>query len=152
MIVTLLLITLSFSFCFQFLVIILYVSNRTEIYFKLFLGTFITNTLLMIILSIAAIRTPEEVMRVDITLVVWLLSGFVMIFILFMKINIFVKIFRRTKDPQLYEINYFGKKVYKKGIIKQSEFVTFILAIPFFLLAGAYFIARLTNLILYGHI
>lgn len=152
MIISSLLIALSFSFCFQISVIILYVSSKKDIYYKAFLGTFVINTILMIVVSVLALSSPEMVRKVNLKLLLWILSGFILLVILFIKITVVIKILRRAKDPSFYTINFFGKKVYEKGIVKQSEFLTLILTMPFFLLIGSYFIARLINLIMYGHI
>jgi hypothetical protein len=80
----------------------------------------------------------------------WIISGFVLFILLFLKITILVRIYKRAKDPAFYSINFFGKKVYEKGIVRQSEFVTIFLSMPFFLIIGAYFIARLINMIRFG--
>ena len=152
MIISSLLIALSFSFCFQITIIIMYLSNKKDIYYKLFLGTFIINTVLMIIVSVIALSSPVSIRNVNLKLILWIVSGFILIVLLFLKISILVRILKRTKDPRFYSINFFGKKVYEKGVVKQSEFLTVILTMPFFLLIGSYFIARLLNLVLYGHI
>ena len=75
-----------------------------------------------------------------------------MIILLFMQVIILFRVYRRSKDPVFFDINFFGKKVFRKGVIKQSEFLTFILTMPFFLMVGSYFVARLVNLILYKHL
>ena len=64
MLITLLLITLAFAFCFQFLLIALYLSNKTENYFRSLLGAFIINTVLMVLLSIMAITHPDDIYSV----------------------------------------------------------------------------------------
>ena len=152
MFIFILLITLSFSFCLQILVIIQYLSTKSESYYRTFLGTFIINTILMVITSIAIFKDASSLLAVDIKFILWIVSGFVLIFILFIKISTIMKVYRRTKDPQFYSINFFGKKVYEKGIIKPYEFLTLILTMPFFLMVGSYFIARLINMVLYGHL
>lgn len=152
MFIFILLITLSFSFCLQILVIIQYLSTKSESYYRTFLGTFIINTILMVITSIAIFKDSSSLLAVDIKFILWIVSGFVLIFILFIKISTIMKIYKRTKDPQFYSINFFGKKVYEKGIIKPYEFLTLILTMPFFLMVGSYFIARLINMVLYGHL
>jgi len=152
MFIFILLITLSFSFCLQILVIIQYLSTKSENYYRIFLGTFIINTILMVFTSISLFRDSSDLASIDLKLILWIVSGFVLIFILFIKISTIIKILKRTKDPQFYSINFFGKKVYEKGIVKPYEFLTLILTMPFFLMVGAYFLARLINMILYGHL
>ena len=144
------LISLAFSFCLQLLVIIQYLSTKAESYYRIFLGTFVINTILMVVTSIFMFRTPMHFYKLDLRLIMWIISGFVLFILLFLKITILVRIYKRAKDPAFYSINFFGKKVYEKGIVKQSEFVTIFLSMPFFLIIGAYFIARLINMIRFG--
>ncbi len=152
MFISILLITLSFSFCLQILVIIQYLSTKSESYYTVFLGTFIINTVLMVITSVVILRDSSSFAKVDIRFILWVMSGFILIFILFIKITTIMKIYRRSKDPQFYTINFFGKKVYPGGLINKQEFLTLFLTMPFFLLVGSYFVARLINILLYGYI
>ena len=152
MLITLLIITLAFAFCFQFLLIVLYLSNKSENYFRSLLGTFIINTVLMVLLSIMAVIHPTDIYSVNIKFILWIISGIILLFILTIKITILTRIYRRTKNPEFYSINFFGKKVYEKGIVRPKEFFTLIVSLPFFLIIGSYFVARFINLILYGHI
>ncbi len=152
MLITLLLITLAFAFCFQILLIALYLSNKSDNYFRALLGTFIINTVLMVLISIVAMNNPAGVYSINLKFIMWVVSGIILFFIVILKTVIAVRIFRRSKDPQYYSINFFGKKVYEPGIVKPKEFLAVIASFPFFLMVGAYFVARLINLILYGHI
>jgi len=152
MFVTALLITLSFSFCLQIFVIVQYLATKGMTYYKIFLGTFIINTILMVTISVFAFRDPASIYRVNMKFVLWMLSGFITFIILFIKISTLIKIHRRAKDPENYTINFFGKKVYEQGIIKKHEFFMFVITMPIFLFVGSYFIARLINIVLYGHI
>ncbi|MCL2156020.1 MAG: hypothetical protein FWH53_10175, partial [Leptospirales bacterium] len=61
------------------------------------------------------------------------------------QIRIFIKIYKRSKDPENYHVNYFGKKVLHSTVISKMDFLVFLGAIPFLLMAGAYFIAKLIN-------
>lgn len=150
MLVTTLLITLSFSFCLQIFVIIQYLLSKNPIYYRVFLGTFIINTVLMVVVSIFAFRNPSSILRIDMSFVLWLLSGFVTLIILFLKTSTVIKIIKRTKDPANYTINFFGKKVYEPGIVKKYELLMFVLTMPVFLFVGSYFLARLINIIIHG--
>jgi len=150
MFVYILLISLSFSFCFQILVIVQYLSTKSEGYYRIFLGTFVINTILMIVISIFMFKRPVYFYNLNIKFLLWVISGFILFILLFMKITIFLRVYKRSKDPAFYTINFFGKKVLEKGIVKQSEFVTVILAMPFFLILGSYFVARLINILRFG--
>jgi len=152
MFISILIITLSFSFSLQILVIVQYLSTKSKSYYNAFLGTFIINTILMVITSIVIFKEPAAFSKIDVKFILWIVSGFVLMFIIFIKVNIIIRIYKRSKDPQFYSINFFGKKVYEKGIIKPYEFVTLFLTMPFFLLVGSYFVARLINMLLYNYL
>ena len=152
MLITLFLISLAFAFCFQFLLIVLYLSNKSDNYFRSLLGTFIINTVLMVLLSIMAVTHPADIYSVNMKFIMWVVSGIISFFILIIKVIIIIRIYRRSHDPKFYTINFFGKKVLEKGIVRPKEFLTLIASLPFFLLIGSYFVARLVNLFLYGHI
>ncbi|MCL1833307.1 MAG: hypothetical protein FWG49_02275 [Leptospirales bacterium] len=130
--------------------IIQYLSTKAESYYRIFLGTFVINTILMVIVSIFMFKNPVHFYKLDIKFLMWIISGFVLFLLLFLKIAIAFRINKRSKDPAFYTINFFGKKVYEKGIVRQSEFVTLILSMPFFLIIGSYFVARLINIIMHG--
>ncbi|NLV68645.1 MAG: hypothetical protein GXY14_13330 [Spirochaetes bacterium] len=152
MVISSLLIALSFSFCFQIAIIILYLSSKRDLYYKTFLGTFIINTILMVVTSTIALTSPMSIQKINVKFILWVISGLITLVLLFLQITILVRVYRRSKDPDFFDINFFGKKVFRKGVIKQSEFLTFILTIPFFLMVGSYFVARFMNLILYNHL
>ena len=94
-------------------------------------------------LAIFALQQPEYIRNLDIKFIMWILSGFIMVIMLAIKITIFRNINKRMKDPEFYHLNYFGKKVYEEGIVKKSEFLGFMVTLPFFLFLGAYFVAKL---------
>jgi len=150
MFISILIITLSFSFCLQILVIIQYLSTKGLFYYNVFLGTFFINTILMIYTFYLLLKNPVAFLNVDMKFTSWVISGFVLIIILFIKINTLIKIYRRSQDPACYTINFFGKKVYEHGLVNKQEFMTLFITMPFFLIVGSYFIARLINIILYG--
>ena len=150
MLVPLLLLAWAFSFCFQIFSIIQYLSTKSESYYRILLGTFVINTVLMIVISIFMFKRPVYFYNLDIKLLLWVVSGFILCFLLFLKITVFIRVYKRSKDPAFYTLNYFGKKVYEKGILRQSEFVTVILSMPFFLLIGSYFVAKLINILRFG--
>lgn len=151
MFVTILLITLSFSFCLQIFVIVQYLASKGMTYYKIFLGTFVINTILMVVVSVFAFRDPASIYRVNMKFILWMLSGFITIIIIFIQIGTLIKIYLRAKDPVNYTINFFGRKVYEQGILRKHEFAMFVITMPIFLFAGSYFIARLINILL-GHI
>jgi hypothetical protein len=140
------------SFSIHIIIVIFYISSRSKRLFNWFITTSITNMAFAIALSIYALSRPELIRGLNLKFILWVLSGFVMVILLFVKINVLRSVYNRRNDPSCFHYNYFGKKVYESGIIKKHEFLSFLASFPFFLIIGAYFVARLINMVLYGHI
>ncbi len=85
---------------------------------------------------------------VDAAMVLWIASGVIALFAVMVKIDFFIRILMRSRNPAFYRNNYFGKKVYNEGIMNKSEFLIMKLTIPFFLIFGAYFVAVLINMLI----
>lgn len=156
MTITILLLALALSFFIHLLFIGLYVTSETperkKQFFYAFFISAIINTMLMGGVSVVSLKYPAMVREVDLKVVLWLLSGVALFITFLIQVMVFVTVYRRAKNPEFYYRNFFGKKVYKKGVIRQIEFIAVFATIPIFLLLGAYFVARLINLIMYGHI
>ncbi len=130
--------------------IIVYIQKRQKKYFNLFLATALSNTIIALTLSIAAFFNPDQIRRLNLQFIIWLVSGVIAIALLIFKVVIFIRIYKRMKNPENYHKNFFGKKVYHSSVVKQNEYGALLLSMPFFLIAGAYFVARLINLIMSG--
>ena len=122
--------------------LIKYIRTRIEKYLWRFLNTAGANLIISAVCIVIALYRPEEIKRIQMPVVLWLMAGIVMILILSLQIAIFIKVYRRAKLPENYHFNYFGKKVYHPTIVKQAEIVTFFSSMPLLLLAGAYFVAK----------
>jgi len=142
-------ILLQISFSLHIYALVLYVLRRENKYLKGFINTTISNVLLAGIITFLAITNPNYVSKVDFKFLLWLMMGFLMLIMLFIKISIFRAIYKRSKDPQHFHYNFFGKKVLHGTVVKFEEILIFFFTMPFFLFCGAYFIARLFNLLLY---
>jgi hypothetical protein len=152
MIIYTLLLLLLASFTFHIIIIVLYIKSRDNLYFYWFIATVALNLSLALALVIISLTRPHLIRALKLKSFFWLLSGFIAVLMLVVKIIIFKNILKRTRDPNWYHINYFGKKVYEKGIVKQVEFLGIFCTLPFFLIFGAYFISRLINYIVFGMI
>jgi hypothetical protein len=152
MLIYALLFLLLVSFFSHLASIIFYIINKSNKVFNFFISTLITNMCLSMGLIIFALRHPELIRNLNIRLIMWVLSGIIMVITLFIQAGVFRIVFRRSRNPEFYHYNYFGKKVYEDDIIRKSEFFSFVISLPFFLIIGAYFVARLINLFIYGHI
>ncbi len=144
MIVDFLLLLLLMSFTIHLLILIFYLLNKTTTLFIWFISTSFSNILIGMILAIVAIKNPERIRMMNIEFIFWVLSGFISLFMLCIKIFIFSRIIKRRRDPSLFHLNFFGKKVYSVKTVKNYEVAILILSMPFFLIFGAYFIAKLS--------
>jgi hypothetical protein len=151
MVIYTLLFCLLTSFTFHILIIVLYIKNKDRIYLFWFLATVALNMAIAIGLIVLALSKPEMIRQLNLKFFFWLLSGFTTILLLCVKVVIFRNVYKRAQDPHWYHVNYFGKKVYEKGIVKQVEFLGVFLTLPFFLMIGAFFVSRLITLIMFGH-
>ncbi len=152
MLATILLVVLFVSFFIHIVFLAHYLTIKEKKFLVRFIVTAIINVLLMTLLSIVAFKYPHEIRKINIRLLLWALSGLIFFFLLGLKIVIFMRIYRRSKDPEYYHLNYFGKKVYNDGIIKKSEFLIMMASTPFFLFLGAYFVAKIINYFRTGHL
>ena len=90
--------------------------------------------------------------KLNYTFIFWILSGLIMGVALYYQILIIVNLYKRRRNHEFYHYNIFGKKVFKNEIVLNRELWIFLITIPFFLLPGGYFVARLINFFLYNHL
>ena len=88
-------------------------------------------------------QTPQIIYKYKLEFILLVESGLVFILLLSVKIRITLRIFLRSRNPEYYDINFFGKKVYKQKIISKGEVAAYILTMPVTLFAGAYFFAKI---------
>lgn len=142
MIVIILLLLLCISFSIHIYFLINYVRSREDKYLRRFIDTTVTNVVIAGICIIVAIFRPRAINEMDGTTLIWLMSGTLMTAMVLLQVSIFTRVRRRTLLPEHYHYNFFGKKVLNSSVVKRHEILFFFLSIPFFLIAGAYFVAR----------
>lgn len=125
----------------QFLVA--YISEKKSSSFKGFIVTTFTNFLIGMVMLLVMMQSPDIVRKFRLQPMMVMESGLIFFFLLFIKIRITVRVFRRVKDPDFYDISFFGKKVYRLEVVKKSELAIYILSMPFTLITGAYFFVNL---------
>ncbi len=152
MIITILLIALFLSFLGHIISLVTYVTRRTEKSLNAFIKTTISNITLAGACIVLFMSRPDMLHDVDVGKITWIMSGFLMFTTLGVKIKIFVKIYKRAKNPDNYHLNFFGKKVLHSSVVSKMEMGIFFGTMPFFLMSGAYFIAKLANFFLYKHL
>jgi hypothetical protein len=107
-----------------------------------YINTTVINLFTAGICIIIAIFKPEEIQKIRGPLLMWFMSGAFMIMTLALQVSIFIRIYRRSKIPDHYHYNFFGRKVLHSSVAKPTEVALFFSSIPMFLVAGAYFVAR----------
>jgi hypothetical protein len=149
MIILALLIVLFLSFVFHIYFLFQYLFKAHKKYLAGFINTAVTNILIAILIIILLVYRPELIRGINPAQVLWVFSGLIFIVTLGIQINVFRRIYKTFKDPANYHLNYFGKKVLNGDAVSKFDVFAFFGAMPFLLVAGAYFIARLVNYILY---
>ncbi|HOP30518.1 MAG TPA: hypothetical protein PKZ64_13190 [Spirochaetota bacterium] len=129
-----------------------YVTKRSEGSLKTFINTTLSNVILAGTCIVVFITKPHLLKDINLVMLSWIMSGLVMFVTLSIKIKIFITVYRRAKDPSNYHLNFFGKKVLHSTVVKKMEMAMFFGTVPFFLLSGSYFMARLINFFLYKHL
>jgi hypothetical protein len=148
MIVTVLLLILVISFFVHIVYLALYVLYKGKKFLNRFLVTFVLNISLMTVVMVFALRKPGNIQTINMGFFLWLLSGIIFFVLFALKVSILRRIYKRSKDPRFFHCNYFGRKVYNRGVIRKSEFYIIIGQTPIFLLMGAYFFGKLINILL----
>lgn len=152
MIIIILLLLLLMSFCIHIFFLVLYVTRVQKKHLQWFINTAVTNILLAGCITFLVAWKPTLIRNVDPAFTLWLISGLVLIITLGLKISLFKRLYRNMQDPKNYHLNFFGKKVLHPGAVSKVDMLVFFMTMPFFLMAGAYFVARLVNLIMFGRI
>jgi hypothetical protein len=141
-----------FPFAVNIFVFIQYIFTKKLIHRKLFFFTAFTGFGLLGGAILLSLFIPVLYNAFDFFFLIWAISGYLTIVTVCVKILIFRRVYLRYQDPQNFYYNFFGKKVMHSGFLTNKEMGNFILTVPLFLLAGVYFVTRLINLIIHGHL
>lgn len=152
MIIRIFLLFLQISFTAHIYFLVQFILRKENAYLKRFINTAISNIVLAGALTVLVIFRPDLIRDVNLKFLLWIMSGLIMLIMLMIKITIMRNMFKRSRDPANYHFNYFGKKVLHSKVVLQEEVYIFLFTIPFFLFCGAYFFARLVNLLLYKNL
>lgn len=137
-----LLIFLQISIFIHIQFITAYIIQKKNSSLKGFLVTTITNFIIGMAMLIVMLDDPDVLKRFKVEPMMVVESGLAFFFLLFIKIRITVRVIKRVKNPDFYDISFFGKKVYKLDVVKKSELAIYILSMPFTLVTGAYFLVN----------
>jgi hypothetical protein len=149
MIIVIGLLFLQISFTGHIYCLIQYVLKKDGRYLRWFVNTAISNIMLAGTLTVLSLFRPDFLRDLNLGMLMWVMSGSIMLIMLLVKFNILRNIYKRARDPENYHYNFFGKKVLHSSVVSKGEVYIFLFTIPFFLFSGAYFFARLVNLILF---
>ncbi len=150
--VSLLLMLLVVSFSIHVVFLAIYIQKRRPRYLTLFVNTTVVNVIIAGLIMGITIYRPEEARKIDAKVLTWFIAGVILVLTVAIQAFVFRRIYRRCKMPENYHLNYFGKKVLHHTVVRQGDIVLFFATMPFLLIVGAYFVARLINIILYGHL
>jgi hypothetical protein len=106
---------------------------------------FITTSVILVIgIAILAVmmNDPVVVAKFQMQRMMVLESGLLFCFLVYIKTRITIRVLNRVKNPDFYDISFFGKKVYRVEVVKKSELAIYILSMPVTLIAGAYFLVN----------
>ncbi len=152
MILIILLLVLLLSIFIHIYFLLQYVLKVQKKHLHGFVNTAVSNIMIAGAIMLLVVYNPSLVRNIDPVLTMWLISGLVLVITLVIKVSLFRRMYRNMQDPKNYHLNFFGKKVLHPGAVTKLDMLAFFGTMPFFLMAGAYFVARLVNLIMYGRL
>ncbi len=144
--VIILFLVLFVSLAFHVSYLIRYIQTRIQKYLQRYILTTVSNVFISAALIYFTLYYPEQIQKIKFPLLLWLLSGTVMVVMLMLQFTIFRRTYNRSKMPEHYHYNFFGKKVLHGSVLKPIEVGLFFASIPLFLIAGAYFVAKMIRL------
>ncbi|HNR89862.1 MAG TPA: hypothetical protein PKM65_16110 [Spirochaetota bacterium] len=145
MIIAICIVVLLLSFGFHLFFLMQYVVTKDTRQLRRFVNTAISNIVIAGGVTILVLFRPDLIRSIDVDMLLWMITGAIMVMMVTIKVTIVRNIMQRAKDPAFFHYNYFGKKILDPGVVKPGEVMVFMLTMPFFLLAGAYFVARIVN-------
>ncbi len=119
-----------------------YITTRKDENYNRLITITVFNLLLGMVILFIMMYSPDIVTKFRMQSMMVPESGLIFLLLVFIKTRIAIGIIKRSKDPEFFDISFFGKKVYKPGIVKKSEVAIYIFTMPFTLITGAYFLAN----------
>ncbi len=120
-----------------------YFKTKNTTAFQGFLATIFINFIIVAIIVIMLMQTPDIIYKFKLEFILLVEAGLVFCLLMLVKIRITLRIILRSRNPEYYDLNFFGKKVYKAKIISKEEVAAYILTMPVTIFAGAYFFVKL---------
>jgi hypothetical protein len=147
-IIVLLFLVLLLSLAIHLSYLARYIQTRKPELLQKYILTTVCNVFISAALIFVALYKPEQIQKIKFPLMMWILNGFMMMVMFIAQITIARRIYQRSKLPENYHYNFFGKKVLHPSVVKPAEVAAFFATIPLFLFTGAYFFAKLIRFFL----
>lgn len=148
MILILLLLLLAVSVSIHIYFLVRYIRSHDEWHLWGYINTTVINVFLAGVSILILVFRPEKIRTLDTALMMWIMSGAMMTLVLIFQVSIVTRILQRSKLPEYYHYNFFGKKILDAKVVKPMEVALFIVSMPFFVISGAYFAARFIKIFL----
>lgn len=120
-----------------------FISKKKDKDFRGFFLTAIVNIFMAIFIAFLIALYPSQLRQINLEKILFFESGAVFFTMLFVKLRITIRIYKRAKDPSNYHYNIFGKKVLHKNVATPQDVMIYFMTLPFTLISGAYFIVKL---------
>jgi hypothetical protein len=120
-----------------------FISKKQDKDFRGFFITAIVNIFMAIFIAFLIILYPGQMRQINIDKILFFESGAIFFVMLFVKMRITVRIYKKSKDPSNYHFNVFGKKVLHKNVATPQDVMIYFMTLPITLISGAYFIVKL---------
>ncbi len=143
MIVLFFIIVLQISLIVHIYFMVSFISKKKDQDFRGFFITAIINIFMAIFIAFLIVLYPGQLRQIDFDKILFFESGAIFFVMLFVKLRITVKIYKKSKDPSNYHFNIFGKKVLHKNVATPQDVMIYFMTLPITLISGAYFIVKL---------
>ncbi len=143
MIVLFFIIVLQISLIVHIYFMVSFISKKQDKDFRGFFITAIVNIFMAIFIAFLIILYPGQMRQINIDKILFFESGAIFFVMLFVKMRITVRIYKKSKDPSNYHFNVFGKKVLHKNVATPQDVMIYFMTLPITLISGAYFIVKL---------
>jgi len=143
MIVLFFIIVLQVSLIVHVYFMVSFISRKEDRHFRGFFITTVINIFMAIFIALLIILFPSQLREINIERLLFLESGAIFMVMLYVKMRITVRIYRKSKDPENYHFNAFGKKVLHKNVATPKDVMIYFMTLPVTLICGAYFVVKL---------
>lgn len=143
MIILFFIIVLQISLIVHIYFMVSFISKKKDQDFRGFFITAIVNIFMALFIAFLIVLYPGQLRQINFEKILFFESGAIFFVMLFVKMRITVRIYKKSKDPSNYHFNIFGKKVLHKNVATPQDVMIYFMTLPITLISGAYFIVKL---------